>query len=332
MSLTLADFRKAHARAIARLHARALDSVPPLNGELSADAFAEALLRSANSHFRGASPSPQAAQSYLDALHVADLALACACAHGSERAWEHFMSAFRPGLYAAARAVAGHSAGRELADSLYADLYGLQEREGRRRSLFDYFHGRSKLSTWLRAVLAQRQVDAVRAARRTVSLDVASDRSDAIGDGHSHSASLADSLTAGAAVVSAASLGGQDASAARAASATVAAELEPDRLRYLAVLQAALTAALQQLAPRDRLRLCYYYVQDLTLAQIGRLLGEHEATVSRKLDRIRAALRAYVDHALREEKKFSDAQISLCYEYAREQWPFDLAGVLTESK
>lgn len=330
MPLTLADFRKAHAQAIARLHARALDSVPPLNGELSADAFAEALHRSANSHFRGASPSPQAAQSYLDSLHAPDLALACACALGSEPAWEHFMSAFRPGLYAAARAVAGDSEGRELADSLYADLYGLKEREGRRRSLFDYFHGRSKLSTWLRAVLAQRHVDAVRAARRTVSLDAASDlaRNDDRA-GHSHSASLADSLPV---PMPSGPAGAAQAALAQAAPAAIAAELEPDRLRYLAILQAALTAALQQLEPRDRLRLCYYYVQELTLAQIGRLLGEHEATVSRKLDRIRADLRAHVDRALREEKKFSEAQINLCYDYAREQWPFDLAGVLTESK
>lgn len=321
MPLTLADFRKAHAQAIARLHARALDAVPPLHGELSADAFAEALLRSLNSHFRGAAPSSQAAQSYFDSLHVADLALACACALGSAPAWEHFMAAFRPGLYAAARAVAGESEGRELADSLYADLYGLKEREGRRRSLFDYFHGRSKLATWLRAVLAQRHVDAVRVARRTVSLDAASERA-GLGTRDSVLGTSPQSLVP--------SPEGWQSTAA--AQATVAAELEPDRQRYLAVLQAALTAALQQLEPRDRLRLAYYYVQELTLAQIGRLLGEHEATVSRKLDRIRADLRAHVDRALRNEKKFSEAQITLCYQYAREQWPFDLAGVLTESK
>ncbi len=318
MPLALDDFRAAHAQAIARLHARALDAVPALHGELSADAFAEALLRSANSHFRGASPSPQAAQSYFDSLHVADLALACACALGSAPAWEHFMAAFRPGLYAAARAVAGESEGRELADSLYADLYGLKEREGRRRSLFDYFHGRSKLSTWLRAVLAQRHVDAVRAARRTISLDAGGS---GLGTRYSVLGSRVPSTES--LVPSTSDVGVQTPDAA---------ELEPDRQRYLAVLQAALTAALQQLAPRDRLRLACYYVQDLTLAQIGRLLGEHEATVSRKLDRIRADLRAQVDRALRHEKKLSEAQITLCYEYARQQWPFDLAGVLTESK
>jgi hypothetical protein len=31
-----------------------------------------------------------------------------------------------------------------------------------------------------------------------------------------------------------------------------------------------------------------------------------------------------VETALRGEKKLSEAQLRLCYEYAREQWPFDL--------
>ena len=43
--------------------------------------------------------------------------------------------------------------GRELADSLYADLFGLDTRDGERRSLFRYYHGRAKLTTWLRSVL-----------------------------------------------------------------------------------------------------------------------------------------------------------------------------------
>ena len=43
---------------------------------------------------------------------------------------------------------------------------GFAERDGERQSLFRYFHGRSSLATWLRAVLAQRVVDAVRVERR----------------------------------------------------------------------------------------------------------------------------------------------------------------------
>ena len=63
------------------------------------------------------------------------------------------------------------STGREarvgLADSRYADLYGVEQRDGERQSLFRFFHGRSSLATWLRAVLAQRHVDRVRVEQRT---------------------------------------------------------------------------------------------------------------------------------------------------------------------
>lgn len=104
--------------------------------------------------------------------HLADFALACACSAGKAVAWDHFIEKFRPILYASARAIAGdESRARELADTLYAELYGLEVREGRRRSLFDYFAGRSSLATWLRAILAQRHVDNFRAARKLEPFD-----------------------------------------------------------------------------------------------------------------------------------------------------------------
>jgi IS30 family transposase len=90
------------------------------------------------------------------------------------------------------------------------------------------------------------------------------------------------------------------------------------------MMQATLSAILDALAPGDRLRLAYYYVDELTLAQIGKLLGEHEATVSRKLERTRREVRQQVEAALLKERKLSEAQLRLCFEYAREQWPFDL--------
>ena len=95
---------------------------------------------------------------YLKGLHLEDLALACACTVGDEQAWEHFVREHRPVLYRAADALRPGGGARDLADALYADLYGLQELDGERRSLFRYFHGRSSLATWLRAVLAQRVV------------------------------------------------------------------------------------------------------------------------------------------------------------------------------
>ena len=97
------------------------------------------------------------------------------------------------------------------------------------------------------------------------------------------------------------------------------------------MLRAALDAALRALKPRDRLRLSYYYLEDLTLKQVGELLGEHESSVSRRLGRTRKALRRQVERALRREQRLSDEQIRLCYDYATQEWPFDLTRALSQS-
>ena len=107
---------------------------------------------------------------YLESLHADDLALACACIDGHDGAWEHFIRELRPQLYHAARTIAGDD-GRELADSLYGELFGLPGKDGNRRSLLVHYHGRSRLITWLRSVLVQRHIDRVRVTRRFEPLD-----------------------------------------------------------------------------------------------------------------------------------------------------------------
>src|ERR1700746_1889056 len=275
-------------------------SVPP-GWSLTREQFQRALERSVTRRFPDSLPDDRIVAGYLESLHLSDLALACACSAGDGAAWEYFIEHYRPELYRAARAILAKSGGgdskaRALADSLYADLYGLRESsDGSRRSLFDYFHGRSKLTTWLHAILAQRQIDEIRRTQKIESLeDPGSDDSDS-----------------------------------RELPKTKTASPDPERDAYLAMMQACVTAALRDLAPRDRLRLAYYYVDDLTLAQIGKLLGEHEATVSRKLERTRTDLKRCLEDALREEKQLTEAQLKLCFEYARQQWPFDLTRALS---
>ena len=98
--------------------------------------------------------------------HSADLDLARLCADGDEHAWERFVREYRPLLYRAADALDRTHGAREIADSLYAELYGVNGKTGTRQSLFRYYEGRSSLATWLRAVLAQRYVDRLRTQRR----------------------------------------------------------------------------------------------------------------------------------------------------------------------
>jgi len=257
--------------------------------EVGPEAFAAALATSAERLFAERDVAPREGARLLESLHLEDLALAVACAEGHDAAWEHFVREYRPILYRSAEAIDRRNA-RELADSLYADLYGLSEREGRRRSLFRYYHGRSSLATWLRALLAQRHVDRFRAERRVEPLP-----------GENTDDTIHATTTAP----------------------------DPDRPRLLALITTALAAAVAALNPRDRLRLSCYYAQQLTLAEVGRITGEHEATVSRQVAKTRKTLRAEVERRLRDEARLSDAEIAQSFTYAMDDpGPIDLTSLL----
>ena len=235
--------------------------------------FQAALDASLAHAFADRTPSTAEVEQYLKSLHIDDLALAAACAAGQEAAWNHFVLEYRPALYRAADALDPKGGARDLADALYADLFGLQTSDGARQSLFRYFHGRSRLTTWLRAVLSQRHIDRIRATRRLEALP-------------------------------------DDESASPVAAPARAPD--PERPRHLAVMQDALATAIAGLQARDRLRLSSYYVQRLTLAEIGRALGEHEATVSRHLTRTRGLIRDASERYLRERHGLDAAAVAEC--------------------
>src|SRR5256714_5132512 len=104
---------------------------------------------------------------FFGRLHIEDRALARACAAGNERAWQVFMLRFREKLYDAGRQITRDDAtGRELADSVYADLYGTQTREGQRHSKLSSYGGRGSLCGWVPAVLAPENINYFRQQRR----------------------------------------------------------------------------------------------------------------------------------------------------------------------
>src|SRR6184192_2802322 len=121
--------------------------------------------------------SPKQKQDFCSRLYVEDLVLTRMCAAGNERAWEIFMLRFREKLYDVARQITREdSAGRELADSVYADLYGTRTRDGERVCKLNSYSGRGSLDGWLRTVLAQEYVNRYRRQRRLVSLDEESEQ------------------------------------------------------------------------------------------------------------------------------------------------------------
>ena len=131
------------------------------------DVFARMLDEIATKH-----AGPLAVEEFCATLRVEDLALARGCAAGNERAWEVFLLRFREKLYDVARQITREdSTGRELADSVYADLYGMKTREGTRVSKLASYSGRGSLDGWLRTVVAQEFVNTYRKQRRLVSLD-----------------------------------------------------------------------------------------------------------------------------------------------------------------
>jgi RNA polymerase sigma-70 factor, ECF subfamily len=287
------------------------------------------LARSAASRFKTQTPSSQELEAYLNALCWEDLALACACSEGHEAAWDFFVKSYRGYLRRCAAVMLRRGAdapeARELADSLFAELYGLADGRRGAGSLLRYFHGRSSLKTWLRAVLAQRHVDGIRASRRFDSLDD--------GDGAGRLSAFDGSTeprknrSSGSAVVP--SVG------------PLAIPPDPYREKYISLFCAALQGALRKLDAADHQRVRLYYGEGKTLAEVGRNCGEHESSVSRNLERIRSVLRTKVEEELRRGPRgdkaasdgasdgaggggLSDAQIALCFQYATEDTPIDL--------
>ncbi len=105
-------------------------------------------------------------------LRLEELALARACAAGNERAWQDFINRYRQKLHSMALHITRDGAhAAELADSLFADLYGVNARDGVRRSKLVFYTGRGSLEGWLRTVMAQEFINRYRKQKRTVSLE-----------------------------------------------------------------------------------------------------------------------------------------------------------------
>jgi RNA polymerase sigma factor (sigma-70 family) len=301
----LAYLQPQHQQLIDRLYSQAIE----YSWALPRARFQAALERSAAKRFNRDAPPLDKLEEYWGALHLRDLCLAAACADGHADAWDYFVATYRSYLRSAAASIlhcaAGSPAAHDLADSLFADLFGLGGTQQSERSLFRYFHGRSSLKTWLRAVLVQRHIDALRSASRFTELDENTVERD-------------------------------NSKIARRPVDSAPPESPPDphRQRYVALFARTLQAALDLLDPRDSERLRLYYADQLTLVEIGRQLGEHESSVSRHLERVRRALRSSVEGLLRAghlatngsqaEPGLSEEQISLCFQYASEDAPVDL--------
>ncbi|MEO5936582.1 MAG: sigma-70 family RNA polymerase sigma factor [Terriglobales bacterium] len=218
---------------------------------LTVSAFGRLLERVA-----GGAGKPRLSETALAALHWEELALAHGCAAGSEHAWDVFLGRYREKLYDAARHITREDASaRELADSIYGDLFGTRTQDGKRISKLESYSGRGSLEGWLRTILAQEWVNRYRKQKRLVSLEEQ-----------------------------------EEAGAQFAAAPEASPGVLPNPGMDPAVA-AATDHALGELSAEDRYILTAYYLDDRTLAEVARTLGVHESTISRKVERLAQKLR-----------------------------------------
>lgn len=185
-------------------------------------------------------------------LRCEELALARGCAAGNERAWTEFLNRYRGKLYESARSITRDDASaRELADGIYAELYGTELRDGVRRSKLEHYSGRGSLEGWLRTVLAQEWVNRYRKVKREVSIEEQEEAGvQFAADGHA----------------------------------------TPVAIDH-AQLAVATDAALAELSREDRYILASYHLDGRKLAEIAKTLGVHESTISRKVEKIAGQVR-----------------------------------------
>ncbi|MEP6636863.1 MAG: sigma-70 family RNA polymerase sigma factor, partial [Acidobacteriota bacterium] len=205
--------------------------------------------------------------------------LIVACEQGAESAWSDLVARFTPTVRSAARSASSNEdAAEDLAQSIWAELYGLRVRaDGKPTSKLAYYSGRGSLAGWLRAVVAQLAIDHHRRQSRLVQTEEDADF---------------DRL-------------GRDVDDGREQFLSVTAD-NPEREvsdKFAgAEMQKALAKSIRDLSDEDRLLVKLYYFDGLRLREAGAVLGVHEATASRRLTRIHGDLRQHVERILVTER------------------------------
>jgi RNA polymerase sigma-70 factor len=222
---------------------------------------------------------------FIDEIQADDLCLIIACERGDEKAWNDLVQRFTATVRSAARSASSNEdAAEDLAQSIWAELYGLRTRkDGMPASKLAYYSGRGSLAGWLRAVVGQLAVDMFRKQSRLVQTEEDADLDRLARDAH---------VPEGQAVV---------------AGISTPEESLSNRFAQ-AGMQQALDKAVQELGAEDRLLVKLYYFDNLRLREAGAVLGVHEATASRRLTRIQTDLRKRVMKILIDERGWTPAE------------------------
>lgn len=242
---------------------------------------------------------------FIDEMQADDLCLIIACESGDENAWNDLVERFTATVRSAARSASSNEdAAEDLAQSIWAELYGLRtKKDGKPASKLAYYSGRGSLAGWLRAVVAQLAVDMFRKQSRLVQTEEDTDL-----DRLAHDSNISE---------------GQPVLAG------IPTPEESMSNRFAQTdMQQALNRAVQELAAEDRLLVKLYYFDNLRLREAGAVLGVHEATASRRLTRIQTDLRKRVAKILTDERGWTQAETEKSFAEVAQHLDTDLEGLL----
>ena len=245
---------------------------------------------------------------FIDELQADDLCLIVACERGDEKAWTELVERFKPTVRSAARSASSNEdAAEDLAQSIWAELYGLRTRnDGRPASKLAYYSGRGSLAGWLRAVVAQLAVDVFRKQSKLVQTE-----EDADLDRLAQEVHVAEGQPA---------LAGMQNPEESMSSRFARGEM-----------QQALSRSVQELTAEDRLLVKLYYFDNLRLREAGAVLGVHEATASRRLTRIQTDVRKRVSEILVGERGWTKAEAERSFSEVGQQLDTDVEALLNQS-
>jgi RNA polymerase sigma factor (sigma-70 family) len=108
-------------------------------------------------------------------------------------------------------------------------------------------------------------------------------------------------------------------------------DLDYVRDRYRDAVSASLRQAIADLESRERLLLAYYYYDEMTLREIGKLFDVHEATISRWLTKVQRRIRKLVEKGLARDHRFNRREVAEAIELAAEQMDLTVGDYLLET-
>ncbi|MBO0719611.1 MAG: sigma-70 family RNA polymerase sigma factor [Blastocatellia bacterium] len=262
----------------------------------------------ANHHNNGNSNNhnKDRAEEILAGIKANELCLAIACERGDEVAWRKLETEYRYSMQAAARALTKDEAEAEdLIQFVFGELYGVRMDGDRRLSKFSYYSGRGSLGGWLRAVVYQCFIDRKRLTARFEQVEEVEelDRLANAAVTHFHGTF----------------------------SAPLASPDEFDDVRLRRATEEAMTQAFAEIDARDRLLLNYYFFDDLTLREIGLLMGVHEATICRWLARAQREVKSRTEDILKRSYGLRRSEVAECLQLAARA-ELDVRKLLSEVK